>query len=115
MTALPRLAGNPMQDALNATGIQAAHVENLWWLMFWVCTAVFVAVMVALVAAVVRARRADRRDEARVSPEGERRLTRWVAGALAISAVLLGVLFFASIFTDRAIAQLPLEDALHIR
>ena len=48
MTALPQLAGNPMQDALNATGVQAAHVENLWWLMFWVCTAVFVAVMVAL-------------------------------------------------------------------
>ena len=114
MTALPQLAGNPMQDALNATGIQAAHVENLWWLMFWVCTAVFVAVMVALLASVARARRAEQRDETRVSAQGERRLTRWVAGALAVSAVLLGVLFFASIFTDRALAQLPLEDALHI-
>ena len=114
MTALPQLAGNPMQDALNATGIQAAHVENLWWLMFWVCTAVFVAVMVALLASVARARRAEQRDETRVSAQGERRLTRWVAGALAVSAVLLGVLFFASIFTDRALAQLPLEDAVHI-
>ncbi len=114
MTALPHLAGNPMQDALSATGIQAAHVENLWWLMFWVCTAVFVAVMIALLASVARARRAEQRDESRVSAQGERRLTRWVAGALAVSAVLLGVLFFASIFTDRALAQLPLEDALHI-
>ena len=114
MTELPLLAGNPMQDALNATGIQAAHVENLWWLMFWVCTAVFVLVIAALVAAVVRARRAEQRDESRVSPQGERGLTRWVAGALAVSAVLLGILFFASIFTDRALAQLPLEDALHI-
>ena len=114
MTALPQLAGNPMQDALNAAGIQAAHVENLWWLMFWVCTAVFVAVMVALLASVARARRAEQRDETRVSAQGERRLTRWVAGALAVSAVLLGVLFFASIFTDRALAQLPLEDAVHI-
>jgi len=114
MTALPHLAGNPMQDALSPTGIQAAHVENLWWLMFWVCTAVFVAVMIALLASVARARRAEQRDESRVSAQGERRLTRWVAGALAVSAVLLGVLFFASIFTDRALAQLPLEDALHI-
>jgi len=99
---------------LSPTGIQAAHVENLWWLMFWVCTAVFVAVMIALLASVARARRAEQRDESRVSAQGERRLTRWVAGALAVSAVLLGVLFFASIFTDRALAQLPLEDALHI-
>jgi len=82
--------------------------------MFWVCTAVFVAVMVALLASVARARRAEQRDETRVSAQGERRLTRWVAGALAVSAVLLGVLFFASIFTDRALAQLPLEDAVHI-
>jgi hypothetical protein len=94
----------------NATGIQAAHVENLWWLMFWVCTAVFVA-------RDDRARRS--RSPARAAPSarrvarvGARRapLTRWVAGALAV-CVLLGVLFFASIFTDRALAQLPLEDA----
>ena len=114
MTVLPQLAGNPMQDALSPTGIQAAHVENLWWLMFWVCTAAFVATMIALVAAVARARRAERHDESRVSPHGERRLTQWVAGALAITSVLLGILFFASIFTDRALARMPLEDALHI-
>ena len=111
---LPELAGNPMQDALNAAGVQAAHVESLWWLMFWVCTIVFVATMIALAASVVRARRADERDESRVSAPGERRLTRWVAGSVAVSVVLLGVLFFASIFTDRALAQLPLEDAVHI-
>jgi len=111
---LPQLAGNPMQDALNATGIQAAHVENLWWLMFWICAVAFAATMIALVAAIVRARRAERQDESRVSPQGERRLTRSLAAALGLVAVLLGIMFFASIFTDRALAQLPLEDALHI-
>jgi len=108
------LAAHPMQDVLHVAGIQAAHAENLWWLMFWICAAAFAATMIALVWALVRARRADRRDESRVSPSGERRLARWVSGALAVVAVLLGVMFFASIFTDRAIARLPLEDALHI-
>jgi cytochrome c oxidase subunit 2 len=114
MTALPQLAGHPAQDALNAAGIQAAHVENLWWLMFWICALAFAATMIALAWALLRARRADRRDEARVSPEGERRLTQLVSGGLAVVTVLLGVMFFASIFTDRALARLPLEDAVHI-
>lgn len=114
MTGMPVLAGNAMQDALNATGIQAAHVENLWWLMFSICSAAFVATMVAVVWAVLRARRAERTGESRVSRAGERRLTRWVSGGLAVASVLLGIMFFASIFTDRAIARLPLEDALHV-
>ena len=111
---MTRLAGNPIQDVLNAAGIQAAYVENLWWLMFWICASAFVATMIALAVALARARRAERADESRVSPEGERRVTRWVSGALAVVAVLLGVMFFASIFTDRALARLPLEDAVHI-
>ena len=114
MIAQGQLAGNPVQDALNATGVQAAHVENLWWLMFWICTVAFAATMIAAAWAVARARRAERSDEPRLSTDGERRLTRWVSGALAVSSVLLGVMFFASLFTDRALARLPLADALHI-
>ena len=43
-----------IQSALDSAGVQAARIEQLWWLMFWVCTAVFVLVMLALAVAVVR-------------------------------------------------------------
>jgi cytochrome c oxidase subunit 2 len=114
MNASTAMAGNFLQNALDSAGAQAARVEGLWWLMFWILAAVFVAVMFALAAAVARARRADERDESRVSPEGERRLARWVAGALVLTIALIGVMFAATLLTDRALAQLPLEDALHI-
>ena len=32
-----------IQSVLNSAGPQAARIESLWWLMFWVCTVVFVA------------------------------------------------------------------------
>ena len=35
-------------------GVQAVRIENLWWLLFWVCSAVFVAVMVATGIAITR-------------------------------------------------------------
>jgi cytochrome c oxidase subunit 2 len=108
------LAGSFLQDALEAAGVQAARVESLWWLMFWILTVVFVAVMVAVVVAVVRGRRADQQDESRISAQGERTLARWVGGAVALTVALIGVMFGASLLTDRALARLPLEDALHI-
>src|SRR5207248_7385088 len=45
---------------------------------------------------------------------GEPRVARLIGGALALSIALLVVLLVASILTDRAIARLPLANALHI-
>ena len=46
-----------IQSALHPAGVQAARIEQLWWLMFWVCTVVYILVMAAVVVAIVRGRR----------------------------------------------------------
>jgi cytochrome c oxidase subunit 2 len=89
-----------VQSALDPAGIQAARIEGLWWLMFWVCTAVYVAMMIALVVAVVRSRRG--RDTATDS----RTLVRRVALAVGLSTAALVGLLFASVLTGRAMGSL---------
>jgi heme/copper-type cytochrome/quinol oxidase subunit 2 len=91
MTALPQLAGHPAQDALNAAGIQAAHVENLWWLMFWICALAFAATMIALAWALLRARRADARgvgrDSGAVYGRGKHEVSGGNSGVTVIESV----------------------------
>src|SRR5690349_1949125 len=48
------------QSALQSAGPQAAHIERLWWLQFWVAAAVFVVTMAFLAVAVVLGRRRAR-------------------------------------------------------
>ena len=57
-----------IQSALHPAGVQAARIELLWWLTFWVCTAVFIAVMIALALAVAggRARRPEQAQSLRL-------------------------------------------------
>lgn len=99
-------------SALDSAGPQAGSIEDLWWLMFWVCTAVFVAVMVALGAAVVRGGRKPRTEPSHaLAPEEKRRMTRWVGGAVAVTVVLLFVLLVASVGTGRAVASLSAPQA----
>ena len=100
---LPQWIGG--HSALHSHGVQAARIENLWWLMFWVCSAVFVLVMVALGIAITRKRphRAPARPHpARVAaadePGGGRRGR--------ADHLTLFVLLFASVSTGRAIASL---------
>lgn len=110
-------AAQTLHSALQPGGPQAGHVHALWLLLLTVCTLVLVAVTLAVLLAVRRAPRADAatpadagallRDEA-----GPRRA---VAVAIGVSGLLLIVLFVATVVTDRALAQLPLNDALHIR
>src|SRR5829696_1176623 len=47
------------QSAVDAAGIQAERLEDLWWIFFWVCTAVYVIVMAVLLTAFFRSKRAD--------------------------------------------------------
>lgn len=104
----------PLQDSLNPTGIQAAHIYSLWNVMLWVCTAVFVAVMIALAMAVRRSGRGNEATPADISRflDPETTAHRSVMLGVAISVVLLLVLLAASVFTDRALARLPLQNAL---
>lgn len=103
-------------DALHAMGPQSAHVIDLWRVFLFVCTAVFVAVLLVLVRALTRQQRA----EAETPPDlsmvnrAEHRPRRIVATAAAASALLLVALVVASVFTDRALAKLPLAGAVNI-
>jgi cytochrome c oxidase subunit 2 len=82
----------------------------------WLCAAVFTAIMVAYTVALWRAPRSTERTPADTS--AARRLqpvqVAAVSAALAASAVGLFVLIIGSVMTDRALAQLPLEDGLVI-
>jgi cytochrome c oxidase subunit 2 len=108
---------NPgVHDALNTFGPQAGHVVDLWRIFLWICTGVFAAVMVALVLALRRApriRTPEPPDLAMVNVP-EPRVRRSVVTAVVASVLLLLVLMVASFFTDRALARLPMKDAVNI-
>ena len=89
-----------IQSALDPAGIQAARIENLYWVQFWVCTAVFALVAGALILAVQRGRSRlpDRPSEAT--------LLRSVSAATAVTILILFGLLFASVATGRAVGSL---------
>ena len=105
-----------MMVVLEAAGPQAAHIGVLWWWMFWTCALVFVAVIGFLGWAVARAPRADASSPPDIEPaaRGESRLRISVAAGVAVSSAMLIALLVASIFTDRALATLPIDDALSV-
>jgi cytochrome c oxidase subunit 2 len=105
-----------MQDMLRTVGPQAAHIGDLWNLTLAICTLVFVAVLAACGIALWRAPRAGADTPPDVSSLERREpaAQRSVSAAVAVSIALLLVLLVASVATDRALAQLPLRDAVHI-
>ena len=105
-----------MQDALRAAGAQAAHIGDLWNGTLALCTFVFVAIVVATIVAVWCAPRADaatRPDTSSLSGP-EHRIWRRVGWATAASIVGLLGLLAGDVFTSRALARLPLQDAVNI-
>jgi cytochrome c oxidase subunit 2 len=122
LAALPLAAdaapgfGAGSQDMLHTAGPQAALILDLWRLTLAVCGAVFAAVLAAFVLALWRARRGTRDSAPDVAAplRGEPHLSRWVGWAVGTSTVLLFGLIVASVLTDRALAGLPLRDALHV-
>jgi cytochrome c oxidase subunit 2 len=98
-----------IQSALHPAGVQAARIEQLWWLMFWVCTAVFIAVMLGLAMALVRG------GGARSTATSDATLARNVTVATALSIVALICLLFASVITGRVVGSLNAPDALAIQ
>jgi len=105
----------PAQDVLAPAGPQAAQIHALWQLMLWMCTAVFALVVAAAWIAVLRRRRdVLEPPQGADTPAQSRRVARVIGIAVALSALGLAVLIVASIGTDRALAGLPHDDALHI-
>jgi cytochrome c oxidase subunit 2 len=95
-----------IQSALHPAGSQAARIESLWWLMFWVCTVVYVLVAASVIIAIVRGRRG------RSVGTDSRTLVRVVGAATAVSVVALIGLLTASVLTGRAVASVASPDAL---
>jgi len=105
-----------LHDVQMPAGPQAGVLFELWIAMLVVCVVVFLAVMAALVAGIRRAAPATERAAPDLAshPRIESRLRRAVGYALGTSTVLLFALLVASFMSDRAIARLPLGDAVHI-
>jgi cytochrome c oxidase subunit II len=103
-------------DALAGAGVQAAHIGHLWNVVLAVCTIVFCAVLIGFVVALWRAGRATPQTAADLSSLGrhERGPYLSVVWSVAVAIVLLLALLVASVVTDRAIARMPLENAVSI-
>ena len=109
--------GGP-QSAVDAAGIQAERLENLWWLFFGVCAAVYAIVMAVLLIAFFRNGRAgsDTAPEIGQEQPGENRAEYTVKGAVAITVIILFILMFVSFRTGRAINTLSQsQDQLWIK
>jgi cytochrome c oxidase subunit 2 len=106
----------PLQDALRPAGIQAEHIGALWNLTLGLCGLVFALVLGAFVAALWCAPRAGAGTAADLSSlaRPERRTWRIIGWATAVSTAGLLVLLVADAWTSRALARLPLVDAVNI-
>lgn len=114
--ASARAAAWPPQDALTADGPQSDHILTLWNFTLGLCTVVFVAVLAAFLWALIRAPRSSAQNAADISSlaKPEYRIYRTVAWAVGLSTLGLIILLVADVFTSRALAQLPLKDAINI-
>jgi len=85
---------------LSPASPDAAAIEWLWWVLFWVCTAVFVLVMAGWTYAFLRRRPAND------APEAEGNSIRWIliTGA-AIPAVILAGLTAVTVLTGARISS----------
>lgn len=101
------------QSALNPAGPQAARLESLWWLFFWVCTAVFVIVMGFLWLAMRR--RSEGEDKDPPPQKAHRQMTQVVTGAVVVTAVILMVFLVASVLADRGLSSINSADPLTIK
>src|SRR5437899_11458250 len=105
-----------LHDVQMPAGPQAAVLFELWIAMLVVCVVVFLAVMAALAAGILRTSPATDKTAPDLAshPRIESRLRRVIGCGLVASTVLLFALLVGSFMSDRAIARLPLRDAVHI-
>jgi cytochrome c oxidase subunit 2 len=105
-----------LHDVQVPAGAQAAAVHHLWLILLVVCAVVFVAVMAALGFALLRAPwvRHPAPPAVDLLEAREPRVARTVCVGIGVCALLLLGLLGASVYTSRALAGLPLTDALHI-
>jgi cytochrome c oxidase subunit II len=105
-----------VQDSMRPAGPQAVHIYGLWEVMLWTCIAVTLAILLAVVIALLRAPRSTSQTAPDVSSlvQTERKARNVVIAAVALSLVGLLGLILASVLVDRALAQLPLRNAVNV-
>lgn len=104
---------NVVQSVLDAAGVQALRIENLWWLMFWMSVAVWFAVIGFLALAVRRAGGTPD-DHSVVDPGSDAGRLRAVAIATGLTVATLFAVLIASVMTGRAVASQRDETGLLI-
>jgi len=110
-----------LQSVLDSAGPQAARIEWLFWVMFWVTAVVYVAVMIWIVMAAVRGFRqhaaepGTARRRSSVEASSDRSMYRAVAAAVGATVLILLGLLVASVATNRAVASLGADSAVTIK
>jgi cytochrome c oxidase subunit 2 len=103
-----------IQSALAPSSPPARSIDTLWWLSFWISVVVFALVVIALLWGAFRRRHAaDYAPIVNVGPE--RRTATLVAGAVAVTLVILIVWLAFSVSTGRALTRIPTERPLTIQ
>jgi cytochrome c oxidase subunit 2 len=100
-------------DALRPAGPQAARIELLFWIFFWVSVGVWALVMVFLLLPLLKGRGPKpmvvSADEPIIKPEpvAERRRQVVVGGCVGVTAIVLFILLLGDMVTGRGIHQIP--------
>ncbi|HEX3572734.1 MAG TPA: cytochrome c oxidase subunit II [Acidobacteriaceae bacterium] len=105
LAAVPGFSGN--QTALNPAGPMAQRIEHTFSLIFFITAIVYVLTMIAVAISVWsnRISSTDFPPPEQSSPENNRKAVSAVAGAMAISILLLFVMMIASFATSHAIGK----------
>lgn len=117
MTLLAAVPGFPSnQTSLNPAGPGAAHIEHTFALIFWITASVYCLTLAVLLYFVWR-----KRYTLSLSPipqptseSSDRLATRAVAGAMAVTVLLLFVMLISSFLTSHRLGKMNAQEALTI-
>jgi cytochrome c oxidase subunit II len=115
-SACSGLASSPPKtpSTLNPHGPAAAHLANLWWVMFGFGTAIFLLVVGLLFAALLRRRRAtsDAAPDTANPDEGRN----WpIFGGIVLPLIVIGIVFGYNIYTLAVVENPAVKDAVQIQ
>jgi cytochrome c oxidase subunit II len=99
-------------SSVDPAGPQAARISEMTWYLTITGSLVFLVVTGFLFYALWRGRR---RVQSAGGPEVERTMTRWVAGAVGVTTLILLVTLVYNFYTGRALADFADSSALTVR
>jgi cytochrome c oxidase subunit 2 len=113
VAALAGCTGN--QSALNPAGDQARNIGGLWWLFFWVLAAIYLIVIALLLVVTFRKTSDQTVPILTPDPKTEKRLSRIVSSAVAITVLILFIFLICDFSTGRAMHASPDPQPLQIK